>query len=88
MGFITGMDAKRQFALSRILRAVRHGRQNHTAYALLQSLFGGIQRNVVRENAIGHIRQVKIVGLGSSPGQYSEVVWDSSYFSVARYREV
>ena len=69
------VDAEGQVALTGVLRTHHDGGQHHAAHAIfLQCTFGSIDGNGMRENAVGHVRQVEVMGLGGSPGKDGYVV--------------
>ena len=66
--FITRMDTKRKFPLSRILRPHADRWHDHTIYPIF--LFGyqsGRNRYIMRKDTIRHIGQMQIMRFGSPP---------------------
>ena len=81
--FVVVVDAERQVALTGVLRTHHHRRQHHAAHAVfLQCTFGGIDGNGMREDAVGHVGQVQVMGLGGSPGQDGHIVFVLPGYSI------
>ena len=69
------VDAEGQVALTGVLRTHHDGWQHHAANAVfVQCTFGSIDGNGMREDAVGHVRQVEVMGLGGSPREDGYVV--------------
>ena len=69
------VDAEGQVALTGVLRTHHDRWQHHAAHTIfLQCTFGSIDGNGMREDAVGHVRQVEVMGLGGSPREDGYVV--------------
>ena len=69
------VDAEGQVALTGVLRTHHDGWQHHAAHTIaVEGALGSIDGNGMREDAVGHVRQVEVMGLGGSPGKDGYVV--------------
>lgn len=89
MRVIPGMHAEGQFALSGILRTHRDGWHHHGHDPIFLARHPRcIHGNVVRQNAVGQVGQMQVVGFGGPPRQQYHLIAVATHNAIVGSRQV